>query len=64
MQKQAKDLKVGDKILMAGEELIITFLEISDLGKQGTKKCRIEAKKKDGEKVAIIRPADYPFNCC
>lgn len=36
-------------------------VEISDIGKQGTKKVRIVAKKKSGEKIVIIRPEDYPL---
>lgn len=63
MKKIAKDLKKGDVIILGGEQLIIEITEISDIGKQGTKKCRIEAKKNDGERVVIIRPSDYPFSC-
>ena len=62
MKKTAKELKKGDKISIGGEVLEVEINEISDLGKQGTKKCRIEAKKQNGEKVVIIRPADYPFS--
>ena len=61
MKKQAKEAKKGDKILLGGEELLIEEVEISDISKQGTKKCRIIASKKNGEKITIIRPADYPF---
>lgn len=60
-KKKASDLKVGDHIILAGEKLSISSTESSDVSKQGTKKCRIEAKKASGEKVVIIRPADYPF---
>lgn len=63
MKKAAKELKVGDKVEIAGETLIIEAVEISDVGKQGTQKVRIAAKKANGESVAVIRPADYPFNC-
>lgn len=62
MKKKASELKVGDKISIAGEELKVLVVEVSDIGKQGTKKCRIEASKKNGEKVVIIRPADYPVD--
>ena len=62
MKKQAKDLIKGDRIIVGGEELIVESIELSEIGKQGTRKCRIEAVKKDGEKVVIIRPSDYPFN--
>ncbi|MDP1728758.1 MAG: hypothetical protein Q8L27_00960 [archaeon] len=63
MKKLAKDLKIGDKIEIAGESVEIESTEISDIGKQGSKKVRIAAKKQNGEKVVIIRPTDYPFNC-
>ena len=63
MKKLAKELKKGDSIVIAGEKLSINSVENSDIGKQGTSKCRIEAKKQNGEKIVIIRPADYPFNC-
>jgi len=62
MQKLAKDIKKGDKLNIVGELLTIESVEISDIGKQGTKKVRIEAKKSNGEKIVLIRPADYPFN--
>jgi len=63
MKKLAKDLKKGDTIELGTEKLIIEEIEISDLGKHGSKKCRIVAKKLDGEKAVIIRPDKYPFNC-
>ncbi|OIO80968.1 hypothetical protein AUJ84_02000 [Candidatus Pacearchaeota archaeon CG1_02_32_132] len=63
MKKKAEEIKKGDKIIIGGEELIVQNVESSDIGKQGTKKCRIEARKGDGEIVIIIRPADYPFSC-
>ncbi len=58
----AKELKKGDKISVGGESLTIESVELSEIGKQGSQKCRIEAKKENGERVAIVRPADYPFN--
>lgn len=61
MRKKAKELKKGDEITIGGEELIVENMEISEIGKQGRRKCRIEAKKKTGERVIIIRPDDYPF---
>ena len=63
VSKKAKDLKKGDLILIGGEKLKIDSIEISDIGKQGTKKCRIVTLKNNGERVVIIRPADYPFSC-
>ncbi len=61
MKKKALDVKKGDIIVIGGEELEVDEIETSDIGKQGTKKIRIVAKKKNGERVVIIRPADYPF---
>lgn len=62
-KKIAKDIKVGDKLILGGEVLSVETVEISDVGKQGTKKVRIEGKKQDGEKAVIIRPSDYPISC-
>ncbi|MEK6878927.1 MAG: hypothetical protein AABY22_04930 [Nanoarchaeota archaeon] len=61
MKKLAKDLKKGDKILLAGNKCIIENIEFSDIGKQGKRKCRMELKTEKGEKIVIIRPEDYPF---
>ncbi|MDO8563635.1 MAG: hypothetical protein Q7R87_01365 [Nanoarchaeota archaeon] len=62
MKKKAIEIRKGDKILIGGEELIIEEVESSDISKQGSKKVRFFAKKKDGEKIVIIRPADYPLD--
>lgn len=59
--KLAKNLRVGDCILVGGEKLTALHTETSDIGKQGAVKCRIEAQKQNGERVLIIRPAEYPF---
>ena len=59
MKKQAKDVKKGDKIILAGEEMLVEETETSDTSKQGTKKCRIVVSNKKGNKLTIIRPADY-----
>jgi translation elongation factor P/translation initiation factor 5A len=61
MKKQAKDLKKGDKILIAGQACLVNELEISEIGKQGKRKVRIEALTEKQEKIVIIRPEDYPF---
>ena len=63
MKKKAIELKKGDKVILGGEQLVVRDIETSDIGKQGSKKCRIVATKSDGEKVVLIRPADYPFEC-
>lgn len=61
MKKKAKDLKVGDRIVVAGQEFIVRQNEVSDIGKQGIQKCRLVISNEKNEKVVIIRPADYPF---
>lgn len=60
MKKKAIEIKKKDVLIIAGEELEVEEVESSDVSKQGTKKVRIVAKKKNGEKVVVIRPADYP----
>ena len=62
MKKQAKELSKGDKIILAEQSCVIEEIEISDIGKHGKRKVRIEAKTEKGEKVVIIRPEDYPFS--
>lgn len=61
MKRKAIEVKKGDTIIVGGEELVVEEIEVSDIGKQGTKKVRFVAKKKNGEKVVLIRPEDYPF---
>jgi len=62
MEKTAEQLKNGDKIAIGPETLAIESVEISDVGKQGVKKCRIIALKQNGEKVILVRPSNYPFD--
>lgn len=62
MKKQAKEIKKGDKIKIAGKEAVIEEVEISNIGKQGTKKVRFIAKTLEGEKITLIRPEDYPID--
>ena len=61
MKKKAKELKAGDKVKIAGQVCLIESTELSDIGKQGTKKCRIVIKPEKGDKIVLIRPEDYPF---
>jgi translation elongation factor P/translation initiation factor 5A len=61
MKKKAQELKVGNKIILGGETLEIIETESSDMGKQGQKKCRLVAKRPNGENIVLIRPSDYPF---
>jgi translation elongation factor P/translation initiation factor 5A len=60
MRKKASELQKGDQIKILDKIWMVTTLETSDIGKQGSKKCRIELSSA-GEKMAIIRPAEYPF---
>lgn len=62
VKKKASELKVGDVVSIGSEKLTVVALEVSDIGKQGTKKVRIQAEKENGDKVVIIRPEDYPFD--
>jgi len=61
-KKKASEIKAGDKIKLAGKSCTVETVEISDIGKQGTKKVRIAAKTHDGEKIVIVRPEDYPID--
>jgi len=61
MKKLAKDLKKGEKIILAGQACVVQDIELSEIGKQGKRKCRIEAATEKGEKIVIIRPEDFPF---
>ncbi len=60
MKKKASELKKGDKIKIIGRIWIVESTETSDIGKQGSKKTRLELSSGE-EKIAIIRPAEYPF---
>ena len=62
MKRTAKDLKKGDKVAVAGKKCFVESIEVSDIGKQGKRKVRLELKTEDGEKIIIIRPEDYPFD--
>jgi len=61
MKKKAKDIRKGDMLIIGSDTLSVESIEVSGIGKQGVQKCRIEAKKASGEKVVLIRPADYPL---
>ena len=63
MRKQAKELVKGDKIKIAEQECLIDEIETSDIGKQGKRKVRIVATNSANEKIVVVRPDDYPFNC-
>lgn len=61
MKKLAKELEKGDKIKAAGRIFSIEVIEFSEIGKQGTRKVRLELLNEKKEKIVIIRPEDYPF---
>jgi len=61
MKKLARELKKGDKIILANQEYTIEELEISDIGKHGMRKVRIVALSPSQERMILIRPEDYPF---
>lgn len=61
MKKLAKDLQKGDKILIAGQECTVEDIEISEIGKHGKRKVRIEAVTQKQERIVIIRLEDFPF---
>ena len=61
MKKKAEELKQGDKVSVGGRSAEVEEIEVSDIGKQGKKKCRVVLKLDNGEKAVIIRPSDYPF---
>jgi len=62
MKKIAEKLFKNDFILLGGEKLQVEEIELSDVGKQGVKKCRIVAVRPNKEKIIIIRPSNYPFD--
>jgi len=53
---EAKYIKVGDKITLDGTECKVTNIEFSDIGKHGTKKCRITAIDNEGDMKVAIKP--------
>lgn len=61
MKKLAKDIKSGDKINLSGDVYIVKEVEISDIGKQGTKKVRFVLEDSNGKNEVIVRPDNYPI---
>jgi translation elongation factor P/translation initiation factor 5A len=59
MKVKAETLKIGQKIIVAGKPCVIEETEVSDIGKQGVKKCRLVVLTSDKEKIVIVRPSDY-----
>ncbi len=62
MRKQAKDIQKGEKILVSGQECNVNDIELSEIGKHGKRKCRLDLTTQRGEKIVIIRPEDYPVD--
>jgi translation elongation factor P/translation initiation factor 5A len=62
MRKQAKDLVKGEKILVSNQECVVNDIEISEIGKHGKRKCRLDLATSRGDKLVIIRPEDYPVD--
>jgi len=62
MKMKTKQIKKGSIIFLIGKKWTVESIETSDIGKQGTKKCRLELKNENGEKMVIIRPEDYPLD--
>lgn len=62
MKKKAKEIKKGDKIQIAGKVFSVEDVELSDIGKQGARKCRLILTSDSGEKIVIIRPEDYSID--
>ena len=62
VKKKASEIKKNDIVSIGGEPVCVEEVEISDIGKQGTRKVRFVVRKKNGEKAIIIRPEDYPVD--
>ena len=62
MKRKAKEIKKGDRVTVGGKKFTVENIELSDIGKQGTKKCRLELIDEKGERLVVIRPEDYPFD--
>jgi translation elongation factor P/translation initiation factor 5A len=60
MKKKASELEKGEQIKILDKVWKVVAIETSDIGKQGSKKVRLELSS-NGEKMAIIRPSEYPF---
>ena len=61
MLVQADALKKGNHILFNNEECVIDNIEISNIGKHGKAKCRLELISSKKEKKVIIVLADEKF---
>lgn len=57
-EKDVKDLKEEDSVLIDDIKYKIKKIEFSEIGKHGKSKCRIEAVNDKGEEKVIIKIAD------
>lgn len=62
MKKKAKDIKKDDNVIIAGKKCKVLNVEVSDIGKQGKRKVRLELLTPENERLVIIRPEDYPID--
>jgi translation elongation factor P/translation initiation factor 5A len=62
MRKKASELKKDELIIVGDKSCKVLNIEVSDIGKQGTKKVRLEVLTENGEKIILLRPQDYPFD--
>ena len=60
VKKEAGKLKVGEKVKLPDGNATVKKIELSNIGKHGTAKCRIEALSDKGELKILIRPSNYP----
>lgn len=58
MEKNIKDLKEGEFVIIDSTKCKIKKLEFSNIGKHGKSKCRIEAVSDSGEEKIAIKIAD------
>ncbi len=57
-EREVKDLKQGELILIEDAIYTIKKLEFSSIAKHGKSKCRIEAVNDKGEEKVVIRLAE------
>ena len=58
-RKKADTIKTGDKVLIEEEVCTVKKVEISNIGKHGKAKVRIEAESSKGEIKVVVRPSDF-----
>ena len=61
MEKKASHLVKGDIVIISEQKCTVDKVEVSDVGKQGTKKVRFEAIDPKGERIILVRPENYPI---